>query len=76
MTVDGELAAQAIREGMPEILEYLQTVLANSSVSLNLIVNGGEESPQMWTDSQVLSHWMETQPEVAEVIEKYKLRLL
>ncbi|MDE6311724.1 MAG: DNA polymerase III subunit gamma/tau [Muribaculaceae bacterium] len=76
VTVDGELAAQAIREGMPEILEYLQTVLANSSVSLNLIVNGGEESPQMWTDSQVLSHWMETQPEVAEVIEKYKLRLL
>lgn len=74
--VDSEVGANSIREHLPELLEHLRVSLANDGVDLKIEISSGESSPHMWTDNQVLAHWVETNPEVREFIDKYKLRLI
>ncbi|MDE6276605.1 MAG: DNA polymerase III subunit gamma/tau [Muribaculaceae bacterium] len=76
VNVDSELGAEAIAEAMVRLLEHLRESLGNDSIILDVSVSGREDSPQMWTDDQVLAHWMEHNPDVVEIIEKYKLRLI
>ena len=74
--VDGEIGAKALQEVMPRLIAHLRSALGNDSVSVAAQISSGEIQPRMWTDNQVLAHWVETNPEVRDFIEKYKLRLI
>ncbi len=72
--VEGDLGVRQMQESMAELLKHLRGRLANDRVTLEVSATSGESTPGLWTDSQVLRHWIDTKPEVRAFIEKYKLR--
>lgn len=71
-----EMQAEIVRKALPDVLAKLRDGLENDEVEIEVTVCEGEMPPQFWTEQQVLEHLLKSSPAVAEMISKYKMRLI
>ncbi len=76
LTVGTDIQAEAVRRFLDPITSRLRDNLGNDSLTLEVKVCQGDLPPAFWTEQQVLDHLIETTPAVAELIAKYKMRLV
>ena len=76
VTTGTEMQADIVRKAMPDVLKRLRDTLENDAVTIEVSVCEGDIPPEFWTEQQVLEHMLKTSPAVAEMISKYKMRLI
>ena len=70
------IQADAVRKFMVPITKIVRDALQNDGVTLDVDVCEGDIPPAFWTEQQVLDHILENHPAVAQMISKYKMRLI
>lgn len=71
-----EMQAEIVRKALPDVLAKLRDGLENDEVEIEVTVCEGDIPPRFWTEQQVLEHLLKSSPAVAEMISKYKMRLI
>lgn len=75
IVVENELQRAMMEEEKARLLPYLHKNLNNDFVTLNVEVNAGEGNPRTWTDREVYQHLLENNPQMADFIKEFDLRL-
>ena len=75
LTVTSSIQVDLIEQYLPRLTEMLRNQLGNDAVTLRVVLNEGELSPQFWTEKQVLEHILKNHPDIGEMMSKYKMRL-
>ncbi|MDE6269773.1 MAG: DNA polymerase III subunit gamma/tau [Muribaculaceae bacterium] len=60
---------------MPDILQYMREKLKNDDFALDIHVEEGEPSPEIWSRTELLEHMVEASPEFLSFIREFKLTL-
>lgn len=75
IVVENELQRAMMEEEKARLLPYLHKNLNNDFVTLNVEVNAGEGNPRTWTDREVYQHLLENNPQMADFVKEFDLRL-
>ncbi len=75
VTVDDTMQIDALNESKTEILNYVRERLRNDTFDFDIAMRTGEASPITWTQREVLTHIVEKNPHVRELIETLSLTL-
>lgn len=75
VAADEGALANAVREQLPAVQQWLRDRLHNDHITLQLSVVIAPDSPSVWTDRQVLDHMLKHSPELGELMTNLKLTL-
>lgn len=60
---------------LPEILQYMREKLKNDDFAIDIHVEEGEPSPEIWSRTELLEHMVEASPEFLKFIHEFNLTL-
>ncbi|MDE6136364.1 MAG: hypothetical protein K2F97_02690, partial [Muribaculaceae bacterium] len=75
MTLTSTPQLDIMNESMPALLAHMHDRLENDAFSLQLHVDEGEPSPEIWNRSELLAHMAEDSEEFRKFIKEFKLTL-
>lgn len=76
VTVGTSIQSDAVKRFQIQIQKRLRDILSNDFIEIDVDICEGDIPPAFWTEQQVLEHVLSENPAVAQMITKYKMRLL
>lgn len=75
MSVGSDTQRDLVAGAMPDILRYMRDRLRNDSFVVEIHVDEGEPTPEIWNRSELLSHMVDDSPEFLKFVKEFKLTL-
>ncbi len=75
MTLASAAQLEVMTEAMPIVIDYMRSRLMNDNFSVELRVDEGEPSPEVWNRSELLSHMADDSENFREFVKEFKLTL-
>ena len=75
MTLNSTAQRDVMHEALPGVLSYMRDRLLNDNFSIELRVDDGEPSPEIWNRSELLSHMAEDSQNFRDFVKEFKLTL-
>ena len=75
MTVGSTAQRDIMTEAMPKVLDYMRSHLLNDNFNIEIHVEEGEPSPEIWNRSELLSHMAEDSENFRNFVKEFKLTL-
>lgn len=75
MSVGSDTQRDLVAGAMPDILRYMRDRLRNDSFTVEIHVDEGEPTPEIWNRSELLSHMVDDSPEFLKFVKEFKLTL-
>lgn len=72
--VDNPIQVAQLRGRMPEIIDYLNTTLANNQIQISVKAKEGPADPATWTQREVLEHMLKESPALKDFIHVLALK--
>lgn len=75
MTLSSTAQRDVMKEALPQVLEYMRSRLSNDDFTLELHVDEGEISPEIWSRAELLSHMAEDSEDFRNFVKEFHLTL-
>ncbi len=75
VVVESQPQLATLRDAMPALLDHIHNCLANDNVTIDVAINEGEGSPQTWTEREIFTHLLDTNPSIKALAADLQLTL-
>ena len=75
MTVGSTAQKELLEESLQRVLDHMRSSLQNDGFSLEIRVDEGEPSPEIWNRSELLAHMAEDSEDFRNFVKEFKLTL-